>query len=724
MRKKYYGIMSDSNGNFSFPVNLITGRDAIYARDLQGNGILRPREQAPMTNPCAEIYLPERELSNNMAVFEGMKNDEESEAPCSAEEDLWKAYAPNPFDDEETRNVYKQRFEDNLVVKAFAEYNNLREMQEVSGWKRVEKLPFSEVATAQLIVERGPRHTGLLTERDIEILSNKNEIDVTKETVENLFEIYPEYFQDPETKIGIKIELSQFFPPIVSADTLSLLAAIHEKQLFLIFNLLNTYTIRDSQVTADIRSSATSLNLLHRDQLLQMGDMLYRLGLYSLVTTAPEMVDVGFKEFLELSLEPGTLLCQTSLFEVSMPMRVYQASKRYFSLLKLSPTKIDLLTKLYKGNLLAISRSKTSPLEKYIVECTRENYMTLSLEIGMNIPAIAAGDSYLYYLMNVVDYKNVLEGSEPADNEIFTRLGIYFYYTSRSNLYYAYQHLICKNERVFAPMRCNITGESIHGVLNRSLNTDLTTGETVNEALKNGEFVICFGKYNAFHTTTLEELDNAFQITDENTAFRIPYDYGNEYEEEIVDNLVSFLALYPDTPQKVSLLDKIKKIKEISVEKNNAEKQRLVRLKQAPEEVKLLIKEYYYKVFDLGMYFRKWRGPGHPYPMDKASTEIKDFDPNNVTTKLHLDSMGEITKNLPREWQFWIRETPLFDSSKSGRFKESNSTLGRLHDNVLRDEACIRMASSEYIATSVRALLVYFRTSVPNFDVRSVVHIT
>lgn len=119
-------------------------------------------------------------------------------------------------------------------------------------------------------------------------------------------------------------------------------------------------------------------------------------------------------------------------------------------------------------------------------------------------------------------------------------------------------------------------------------------------------------------------------------------------------------------------------------------------------------KDLLLKVFYAGMYMRRWRGPGHPYPHMVEETK-GSFDPNpNVT--LALNAVHEAAATLPKYYRL-----PVIDYYDYRLYVYE--WLGVLLDEIRAGDKCIRMASTLLIYTAAYYLEQAFGVKIPDFDI-------
>lgn len=140
---------------------------------------------------------------------------------------------------------------------------------------------------------------------------------------------------------------------------------------------------------------------------------------------------------------------------------------------------------------------------------------------------------------------------------------------------------------------------------------------------------------------------------------------------------------------------------------------------------KTRIAAFLHHVFDAGMYMRRWKGPGHPYPVRADDTYGHETPQESVGVALvqartELEQMSEEC----RKFCLHLRTMDRRSNERTPRYLGQN--FERLWASVTPGPTgeCIRMASSIFIATSWHYLFLLFDITIPNFDRFAVEFIT
>lgn len=179
----------------------------------------------------------------------------------------------------------------------------------------------------------------------------------------------------------------------------------------------------------------------------------------------------------------------------------------------------------------------------------------------------------------------------------------------------------------------------------------------------------------------------------------------------------------PDVPTTVAISDCVVEIEraEVFVEATNeADRALLNRFNTFGEAHQKQIAECFENIFFMGMYFRRWGGPGHPFPLKSKESQVATFDSDASTVEIRLKFIEGIGA-LPPHLQAFVMnvltiehrdgEVRRSDSRRFAAFWDQISGAGaqreleaaRLKGETYqpRDFAtyCIRMASSILVGT-------------------------
>lgn len=110
--------------------------------------------------------------------------------------------------------------------------------------------------------------------------------------------------------------------------------------------------------------------------------------------------------------------------------------------------------------------------------------------------------------------------------------------------------------------------------------------------------------------------------------------------------------------------------------------------------------EFYQDLVTLGLYFRRWKGPPHPYPYKPSDADNPDINPDVYAGPL-INKYEQILRLRKQPYIDIITNTPRWNSNSDQPM--SASIMNMLSETVRGDE-CIRVASKSFIHTGMRML--------------------
>lgn len=206
--------------------------------------------------------------------------------------------------------------------------------------------------------------------------------------------------------------------------------------------------------------------------------------------------------------------------------------------------------------------------------------------------------------------------------------------------------------------------------------------------------------------------DNLLRTFTENNRPADPYDIHNLTFDE--QTLTRIRILYANTPL-ATLIEEFSRNQVVQ----HSEIQPIVR------DYPQLTEDIFMELFYLGMYLRRWLGPGNPYPITEI---VREGEGETMTTDIGLRTatnaticgahLWELIQQLPQNYQRFITNLPII--VKAGNtFDPTNKTIGGLIRLVGQADACIRMASGDLALTGAYYLHIYFNKQPPNFNLRT-----
>lgn len=436
-------------------------------------------------------------------------------------------------------------------------------------------------------------------------------------------------------------------------------------------------------------------------------------------------------------------------------LKMGSAVERYELFRKASPEIKRLLINLYPSEtsttrpLVFAARANPLPIEKFILAIESQSFETLSKAVGMHRPPSAL-DVEMYFYENILDYRNVAARlnvrlpsvdnkdtltseflSQFQDIELFNALGVYIYYESRDQLIDSLVDTV-ENDNFFVPTKRRPRNEET---------TFLTpTDDTT-------VFMVAYGTLSNYVCYELDELNGAFRFSQENGGprsfkFDRPDDMKQPFTITQVRQLNVLLGIYPELTE--TLRKKIAEGIDDQVEKTQYDQDILRTFAAIPTKNQLTIHDYLIELFNAGMYMRRWKGPGMPYPVKQSDTST-NTNPDPTTVKSlqkmteHLDQLTPTSRKfltgheneeahrrrINRRHQGHGNIRPTQNTWEGGlrsveftgkTFRQSRTPIGWYINEVGDSEYCIRMASTVFIGTAFYYLRLLFHERIPDFD--------
>ena len=381
-----------------------------------------------------------------------------------------------------------------------------------------------------------------------------------------------------------------------------------------------------------------------------------------------------------------------------------------------------------------VSRSEPTPMENVILNLDNFTDAQLIETFGMAVPISWGNNVRRYIVNNIVLYNKVLTRgkidpipievcvfmrthdiieyiSKLTDREIFEHTGVYVPYNSRAELVTNIVTTITRQQFMYPSSRS----------LARSQNKETLMMTDITDI---GIFMICYGTALKYYVYELEELINAFHRDEETRImeFRRPENFNLKFSHSDIECLLQLLQSFPPTGDIIALIkiinDGLIDAREKIAHDDIARRQLLTFDKSS----QVLIRDFLHQLFIVGMYMRKWKGPGHPYPLTKASTQNTHGKPNEeIPEKVppELVLARELLWKMTGECQTFCMNLKLCEYNSNGGIDHGMTSLENEWKGVIKGENCIRMASTRFIGTSLHYLRALYHENIPGIDVKA-----
>lgn len=232
---------------------------------------------------------------------------------------------------------------------------------------------------------------------------------------------------------------------------------------------------------------------------------------------------------------------------------------------------------------------------------------------------------------------------------------------------------------------------------------------------------LAYGNIFRYRIYSFEELNTAWHEEGEVLNFRHP---ENPNQNFTIEDLDSFRIVAPSVMEQNNQLSEIvirllDKIDRGIVLRGNHDRQTddfKNFLSRASESLRDKAKGLFMKIFYTGMYMRRWKGPGNPYPhLEEETLERFDPEPQTVLLLAQISETLEELRQTSESREFlW-----LFNELRTIRIEaDSYSYIPERLINILTTSAegtyCIRMASLGLVLSGYFYSLTFFQTRLPN----------
>jgi len=389
---------------------------------------------------------------------------------------------------------------------------------------------------------------------------------------------------------------------------------------------------------------------------------------------------------------------------------------------------------------LNILRYDEHSLEDLITNIERCNPVSVLSQIGMVMPISTMNHSQ-YLRNNILEYKSVFDRNprlrtyHPSqlyaissiertqffnsltDVELINLVGIKVPYKSRKELIFN-MNKVFHSQCFFISVKRNVEYSVNKETFQYSDITDPSL------------LIICYGTYQRHYSYELIDLIMSFRTTSYGvTAFRRPENPLNVWDKNAISDLHYLLKMSSDASSDVSsdvskdtsnreniniLSDHIDSILTMIIEYRREDEDNLLAFSKMTNEEQLIIHELLLYLFYVGMYSRRWKGPGHPYPMKLIET-LGDWSPEQNVTDC-TNKIGEILNS--KETSNAVRE--FFNSlnvyTHHTKLTRMNFKLLELITSVIKGIYCIRTGSAQFVGTSCHYMKILFNQEFPDFD--------
>lgn len=348
---------------------------------------------------------------------------------------------------------------------------------------------------------------------------------------------------------------------------------------------------------------------------------------------------------------------------------------------------------------------------------TDEEVRNLAKAVGMIIPPYAT-NAYKYYKKNLRFYDSVAQGSPVIENapdlEIFTKLGVYFHYSSREDLLAKALAFVNQTEFIiFRPF-------SMYYAKNNQIKGDMPTTLEESKDIIEGGNGIAWGHINYFHMISYEEL---YYGVSRNQSFKVwnisTFDPPIEMTEIEIYRLLATVWQYITEDIRADFIKMIRGRREDLEDTNKVNIQlRNDYMELSPQDQALII-EWFDNIFLAGMFFRQWSGNGE-YPMSSDRTNAYGDEYAQSKGSIKLAEADKIKVKLSPAGRKYLDYFPAYHISYINRRVSPSDRINSITnylDVISQGKQCIRVASADLVTTAYGFREFVIRNPIPNFDI-------
>lgn len=232
---------------------------------------------------------------------------------------------------------------------------------------------------------------------------------------------------------------------------------------------------------------------------------------------------------------------------------------------------------------------------------------------------------------------------------------------------------------------------------------------SLDELREDEEIVLAYGSSTEYYFYETEELKNSIYLDNDEELWKfINPQGGDKFSYICMYRLLDLLFMIKSVNSKADDLYKhiefaLKDSKFFSEEDKNM---RILYFSMDEDEQKKIF-EFLEMMFYSGMYMRKWKGPGHKYPLKEKDTFGNEDHQVKVTECLDL------LKNYFNEDPIYNNFYVINKDNKEGYF------IG-LFNKVRSGDYCIRMASTRFISTAICYRILLMKEMWPDIDINDI----
>lgn len=372
------------------------------------------------------------------------------------------------------------------------------------------------------------------------------------------------------------------------------------------------------------------------------------------------------------------------------------------------------------------------PLESIILHLDSYDPSDIIDRFQMKVPLAYSNNRSAYVKNNIIEYADVLTRgnlkpisvselvcmsqrdvrlylNKLTDAEIFNVAELYVAYESRVSLVVnVTAALTSATNTFFYP-----TIRSYE----RSQNRETVSFSDITEA---NVFMVAYGKATRYSMYEMEDFMGAFHRGENGglISFSNPLNTAHKFTITEIEELRRLLTCFEATPEITQVIAQIDDGLIDEREKTEYDEAALRKLITLDKVQKELIQQFLRQIFYVGMYMRRWEGPGHPFPLRRNNTLRRvEEDQLDAIVKAQIEPAVALLDSMTKEASKYCLGLKMCEYQNDGSINTLRDKLETEWHLIGNGKQCIRMASSKLVGTGYHYLRVLFRETIPGVDV-------
>lgn len=213
----------------------------------------------------------------------------------------------------------------------------------------------------------------------------------------------------------------------------------------------------------------------------------------------------------------------------------------------------------------------------------------------------------------------------------------------------------------------------------------------------------------------------------ENGEFRNPYNHGESFDIDTIEYLKYVIEKHPDlsTDEQIQEFDRFFHNYKLQKEHTSEIIENLRKVNPT------YLRQLWVYLFAIGMYFRQWKGPGHPYPLSTEYTgsEFRDYcleetqllQVINILNQRYITALENLRQFEGQEVYQWYQSLPEIGIYNQRLEIVNNSIENMYNQTINQGDLCIRMISTSFVSTGSYYLKNILNETIPGYKLFSMI---